>query len=130
MRAPSRNRPCRSRSGSVKLDLSVRYLRGGEAHYLTQGAIRREGGRRVIVLAVLVGVGIGSWFIRDISKCIASIIRPMQALGEAKGPFFSISASEFVEMFVGVGSARVRDLFSMAKKSSPSIIFSSNRASR
>jgi cell division protease FtsH len=43
--------------------------------------------------------------------------------GEANVPFFSISGSEFVEMFVGVGSARVRDLFSMAKKSSPSIIF-------
>ena len=43
--------------------------------------------------------------------------------GEASVPFFSISGSEFVEMFVGVGSARVRDLFSMAKKSSPSIIF-------
>ncbi len=43
--------------------------------------------------------------------------------GEANVPFLSISGSEFVEMFVGVGSARVRDLFSMAKKGSPSIIF-------
>ena len=43
--------------------------------------------------------------------------------GEASVPFFSISGSEFVEMFVGVGSARVRDLFSTAKKASPSIIF-------
>jgi cell division protease FtsH len=43
--------------------------------------------------------------------------------GEANVPFFSISGSEFVEMFVGVGSARVRDLFGTAKKSSPSIIF-------
>ncbi|OGZ71792.1 MAG: cell division protein FtsH [Candidatus Staskawiczbacteria bacterium RIFCSPLOWO2_01_FULL_37_25b] len=43
--------------------------------------------------------------------------------GEASVPFFSISGSEFVEMFVGVGSARVRDLFSTAKKSAPSIIF-------
>lgn len=43
--------------------------------------------------------------------------------GEASVPFLSISGSEFVEMFVGVGSARVRDLFSMAKKSAPSIIF-------
>jgi len=43
--------------------------------------------------------------------------------GEANVPFMSISGSEFVEMFVGVGSARVRDLFAMAKKSSPSIIF-------
>jgi cell division protease FtsH len=43
--------------------------------------------------------------------------------GEANVPFLSISGSEFVEMFVGVGSARVRDLFSMAKKSAPSIVF-------
>jgi cell division protease FtsH len=43
--------------------------------------------------------------------------------GEAGVPFFSISGSEFVEMFVGVGASRVRDLFQMAKKSAPSIIF-------
>lgn len=43
--------------------------------------------------------------------------------GEAKVPFFSISGSEFVEMFVGVGASRVRDLFSMAKKAAPSIVF-------
>ncbi|MBZ9572064.1 ATP-dependent zinc metalloprotease FtsH [Patescibacteria group bacterium] len=43
--------------------------------------------------------------------------------GEANVPFFSISGSEFVEMFVGVGSARVRDLFSTAKKNAPAIIF-------
>ncbi len=43
--------------------------------------------------------------------------------GEAGVPFFSISGSEFVEMFVGVGASRVRDLFNMAKKASPSIIF-------
>ncbi|OGZ72408.1 MAG: cell division protein FtsH [Candidatus Staskawiczbacteria bacterium RIFCSPLOWO2_01_FULL_38_12b] len=43
--------------------------------------------------------------------------------GEANVPFFSISGSEFVEMFVGVGSARVRDLFATAKKAAPSIIF-------
>ncbi|OGZ85060.1 MAG: cell division protein FtsH [Candidatus Staskawiczbacteria bacterium RIFOXYD1_FULL_39_28] len=43
--------------------------------------------------------------------------------GEANVPFLSVSGSEFVEMFVGVGSARVRDLFQTAKKSSPSIIF-------
>ncbi len=43
--------------------------------------------------------------------------------GEANVPFFSISGSEFVEMFVGVGSARVRDLFTTAKKAAPSIIF-------
>ena len=43
--------------------------------------------------------------------------------GEAGVPFFSISGSEFVEMFVGVGASRVRDLFAQAKKSSPAIIF-------
>lgn len=43
--------------------------------------------------------------------------------GEAGVPFFSISGSEFVEMFVGVGAARVRDLFEQARKSAPAIIF-------
>lgn len=43
--------------------------------------------------------------------------------GEAGVPFFSISGSEFVEMFVGVGASRVRDLFQMAKRTAPSIIF-------
>ena len=43
--------------------------------------------------------------------------------GEAKVPFFSISGSDFVEMFVGVGASRVRDLFDQAKKNAPSIIF-------
>src|ERR1035437_959125 len=43
--------------------------------------------------------------------------------GEASVPFFHLSGSEFVEMFVGVGASRVRDLFKMAKKSAPSIIF-------
>ncbi len=43
--------------------------------------------------------------------------------GEAGVPFFSISGSDFVEMFVGVGASRVRDLFEQAKKNSPSIVF-------
>jgi cell division protease FtsH len=43
--------------------------------------------------------------------------------GEAKVPFFSISGSDFVEMFVGVGASRVRDMFEQAKKKSPCIIF-------
>ena len=43
--------------------------------------------------------------------------------GEAKVPFFSISGSDFVEMFVGVGASRVRDMFEQAKKSAPCIIF-------
>merc|ERR1719359_1593058 len=43
--------------------------------------------------------------------------------GEAGTPFFSVAGSEFVEMFVGVGASRVRDLFSQAKKNAPCIIF-------
>ena len=43
--------------------------------------------------------------------------------GEAHGPFFSLSGSEFVEMFVGVGASRVRDLFEEAKKNAPCIVF-------
>ncbi len=49
-----------------------------------------------------------------LAKCIA---------GEAKVPFFSISGSDFVEMFVGVGASRVRDMFDNAKKNAPCIIF-------
>ncbi|MBQ9364457.1 MAG: ATP-dependent zinc metalloprotease FtsH [Schwartzia sp.] len=45
------------------------------------------------------------------------------AAGEAKVPFFSISGSDFVEMFVGVGASRVRDLFEQAKKNAPCIVF-------
>ena len=43
--------------------------------------------------------------------------------GEAKVPFFSVSGSDFVEMFVGVGASRVRDLFEQAKKQAPCIVF-------
>ena len=43
--------------------------------------------------------------------------------GEAGVPFFSLSGSEFVEMFVGVGASRVRDLFKRAKENSPCLIF-------
>ena len=43
--------------------------------------------------------------------------------GEANVPFFNMSGSEFVEMFVGVGASRVRDLFEQAKQNSPCIIF-------
>jgi hypothetical protein len=43
--------------------------------------------------------------------------------GEANVPFFSMSGSEFVEMFVGVGAARVRDLFEQARQAAPCIIF-------
>lgn len=43
--------------------------------------------------------------------------------GEAGVPFYYVSGSEFVEMYVGLGASRVRDLFEQAKKNSPSIIF-------
>ena len=43
--------------------------------------------------------------------------------GEAEVPFFSISGSDFVEMFVGVGASRVRDLFVQGKKNAPCLIF-------
>jgi len=43
--------------------------------------------------------------------------------GEAGVPFLSVSGSEFLEMFVGVGSSRVRDLFANAKKNAPCIVF-------
>ena len=43
--------------------------------------------------------------------------------GEADVPFISCSASEFVELFVGLGASRVRDLFARAKREAPSIIF-------
>lgn len=43
--------------------------------------------------------------------------------GEAEVPFFYLSGSEFVEMYVGVGASRVRDLFKQAKQKSPSIVF-------
>ena len=43
--------------------------------------------------------------------------------GEAKAPFFSISGSDFIEMFVGVGPSRVRDLFAQARANAPCLIF-------
>src|SRR5262249_29275636 len=66
-----------------------------------------------------------------ISKCVLLLGPPgtgktllaRAVAGEAEVPFFSISGSDFVEMFVGVGAARVRDLFSQAAEHSPSIIF-------
>ena len=48
---------------------------------------------------------------------------PKAVAGEAGVPFFSISGSDFVEMFVGVGASRVRDLFEEAKKNAPCIVF-------
>src|ERR1700728_2136015 len=58
----------------------------------------------------------GRWMIRKtlIARAVA---------GEANVPFFTISGSDFVEMFVGVGASRVRDMFEQAKKNAPCIIF-------
>jgi cell division protease FtsH len=50
--------------------------------------------------------------------------------GEAGVPFFSISGADFVEMFVGVGASRVRDLFEQGKKSAPCIVFIDENAKR
>lgn len=71
-----------------------------------------EQGARIPKGVLLVGApGTGKTYI---SKAVA---------GEAKVPFYSISGSDFVEMFVGVGASRVRDMFAEAKKNSPCIIF-------
>lgn len=71
-----------------------------------------EQGARIPKGVLLVGQpGTGKTYI---SKAVA---------GEAKVPFYSISGSDFVEMFVGVGASRVRDMFSEAKKNAPCIIF-------
>ncbi len=58
------------------------------------------------------------WSSRDRKNLIAKAVA-----GEADRPFFSISGSDFVEMFVGVGASRIRDLFDQAKKNAPCIIF-------
>ena len=80
--------------------------------FLKQPARYVEMGARIPKGVLLVGPpGTGKTLI---AKAIA---------GEAGVPFFSISGSDFVEMFVGVGASRVRDLFEQAKKNSPSLIF-------
>ena len=80
--------------------------------YLKNPAKYREIGARVPKGVLLVGPpGTGKTLL---AKAVA---------GEAGAPFFSISGSDFVEMFVGVGASRVRDLFDQAKKHTPSIIF-------
>ncbi|WP_302631715.1 ATP-dependent zinc metalloprotease FtsH [uncultured Clostridium sp.] len=80
--------------------------------FLKQPARYEEMGARIPKGVLLVGPpGTGKTLL---AKAIA---------GEAGVPFFSISGSDFVEMFVGVGASRVRDLFEQAKKNSPSLIF-------
>ena len=61
---------------------------------------------------------ITSWFARDCKTLLARAVA-----GEANVPFYSISGSDFVEMFVGVGASRVRDMFKTAKQTAPCIIF-------
>ena len=73
--------------------------------------IRRLGGRMPKGVLLVGPPGTGKTLL---AKAVA---------GEAKVPFFSISGSEFVEMFVGVGAARVRDLFEQARQKAPAIIF-------
>ena len=81
-------------------------------YFLKQPARYVEMGARIPKGVLLVGPpGTGKTLL---AKAIA---------GEAGVPFFSISGSDFVEMFVGVGASRVRDLFEQAKKNSPSLIF-------
>ena len=55
--------------------------------------------------------------------CTGKTLLARAVAGEAKVPFFTISGSDFVEMFVGVGASRVRDMFDQAKKQSPCIVF-------
>jgi len=76
-------------------------------------------------------VGVGASRVRDLfeqakqnAPCIVFIALLARAVaGEAGVPFFNISGSEFVEMFVGVGASRVRDLFEQAKQNAPCIVF-------
>ena len=56
-------------------------------------------------------------------KYCGAVCAAKATAGEAKVPFLSIAGSDFMEMFVGVGPARVRDLFAQARAASPSIIF-------
>ena len=91
---------------SAKKDLRevVEYLKNPEK-FITLGAVIPKG----ILLVGPPGTG--------------KTLMARAAAGEAEVSFFSISGSEFIEMFVGVGASRVRDLFEKAKKASPSIIF-------
>jgi cell division protease FtsH len=83
-----------------------------EVDFLANPAKYRELGARIPKGVLLVGPpGTGKTLM---ARAVA---------GEAKVPFFSINASEFVEMFVGVGASRVRDLFRQAKEAAPAILF-------
>jgi cell division protease FtsH len=93
-------------SGGAKRDLSE------IVQFLKQPELFRSLGAKVPRGVLLIGPpGTGKTLI---ARAVA---------GEADVPFYSISASEFVEMFVGVGAARVRELFAEAKKNAPSIVF-------
>jgi cell division protease FtsH len=83
-----------------------------EVDFLRHPAKYHDAGARIPKGILLVGApGIGKTLL---ARAVA---------GEANVPFFSLSASEFVEMFVGVGASRVRDLFKQAKESAPAIVF-------
>jgi AFG3 family protein len=64
-----------------------------------------------------------TWHILLFPMCAGKTLLAKATAGEAGVPFLSISGSDFMEMFVGVGPARVRDLFSQARSQAPSIIF-------
>jgi cell division protease FtsH len=91
----------------------IEFLKGGGGHRVPQEpeAFQRLGGRIPRGVLLVGQPGCGKTLL---AKAIA---------GEADVPFFSISGSDFVEMFVGVGASRVRDLFKQAKDNSPCIIF-------
>lgn len=88
----------------AELQETVNFLKDSQKH-------GRLGGRMPVGVLLVGPPGTGKTLL---AKAVA---------GEAGVPFFSISGSEFVEMFVGVGAARVRDLFEQARKNSPCIIF-------
>lgn len=68
---------------------------------------------------------IASCLLRSLSlcSCLGKTLLAKATAGEAGVPFFSVSGSDFMEMFVGVGPARVRDLFAKARQQAPCIVF-------
>ncbi len=107
----TRDRPTVKFSDVAGLDEAVEEL-GEVAEFLAHPSRFRDVGARIPRGVLLIGPpGTGKTLL---AKAIA---------GEASVPFFTISGSHFVEVFVGVGAARVRDLFAQAKASAPSIVF-------